>query len=140
MIVNGKYQIEGEEYRAKNASATENSFSFDIEGAYESGLVKKLRRTFELASDGITLCDRVEYSDVTESITERFVSTMKPEMGDGFAKIGGVKLLYDKERYAPSLNIDSYINHNVERVDIYLLDFTAKKEKESEFGFEIIIE
>ena len=138
-IINGKYQIEGEEYRATNVFATESSFSFDMEGAYESGLVKKLRRTFELSCDGITLCDRVEYSDATESITERFVSTVKPEMGDGSVKIGGVRMLYDKERYTPSLGIDSYVNHQVERVDIYLLDFTSKNERETEFRFEIAI-
>ncbi len=138
-IINGKYQIEGEKYRSKNAKATENTFSFDMEGAYEEGLITRLSRRFELFPDRILLTDTAEYSSRTESITERFVSTEKPTPREGVVDFSGVKLLYDKEKFEATVTEDSYIHHSVKKVDVYLVDLVPKREKETEFRFEIVI-
>ena len=139
-IINGKYQMFGAEYRTKNAKAYGNSFSFDMEGAYEEGLITRLNRRFELFPDRIILTDTAEYSPETESITERFVSTEKPTLSDGAVDFSGIKLLYDKEKFDAKLTEDSFINHYVKKTNVYLIDVLPKKEKETEFKFEIIIE
>ena len=137
-IINQKYQLHGVEYAAKNISATENSFSFDMEGAYEVGLVKRLRRTFELLPDRIILCDRVEYSEATESVTERFVSTTKPEIGNGFIAIDGIKLMFDETAFTANISTDSFESHRgSDRILVYLIDLLPKNERETEFRFEI---
>lgn len=139
-IINGKYQLFGAEYTAKNAKATDTTFSFDMEGAYEAGLVRKLNRTFELFDDRVILCDSVEYSDLTESITERFVSEIKPEIGDGYIDLGKLRVLFDKEKFTAGFTTDSYKSHfNSEIVTVYLIDLTPKTEKLTEFRFELTI-
>lgn len=139
-IINGKYQLFGEEYAAKNATATDTAFSFDMEGAYESGLVKKLHRSFELLEDKVILCDTVEYSDLTESVTERLVSEIKPEMGDGYVDLGSLRVIFDKEKFTADFTTDSYKHHSTcENVTVYLVDLTPKREKETEFRFEIVM-
>lgn len=139
-IINGKYQLHGADYAAKNVCATENSFSFDIEGAYEDGLVKRLRRSFELYDDKIVLCDTAEYSEKTKSITERLVSLTPPNIGDGYVDIESLRVLFDKTRFTASLTTDSFESHKgSEIITVYLIDFVPKEEKETKFKLEIII-
>lgn len=139
-IINGKYQLYGEEYAAKNVKACESTFSFDMEGAYEAGLVKKLNRSFELLEDRVFLCDTVEYSDLTESVTERLVSEIKPEIGEGYVDLGSLRVLFDKEKFTAGFTTDSYKHHmTCENVTVYLIDVTPRVENITEFKLEIII-
>ena len=139
-IINGEFQKVGREYSASNIKTSENTFSFDFEGAYEEGIVKKLSRYFEVKDKSVIVCDRVEYSDKTESVTERMVSWTKPEIGEGFVDLKTAKILFDSKRYTVTFTEDSYRNHaNVADVRIFLIDFKAVGEKESEFKFEIEI-
>lgn len=139
-IINGEFQKVGREYSASNVEVSGDKFSFDMEGAYEEGLVKKLHRSFEVKENGVTLCDMVEYSDKTESITERMVSWTKPEICDGYVDLKTAKIIFDKERYTVDFKEDSYRNHaNTEDIPVFLIDFKAVSEKKTKFKFEIII-
>ena len=40
-----------------------------------------------------------ELNDKTEEITERFVSTVKPEICEGYINLKSAKLLFDKEKF-----------------------------------------
>ena len=140
-IINGKYQMFGAEYAAKNAKADKNAFSFDMEGAYEAGLVERLNRSFELFDDKIILCDRVQYSDKTESIVERFVTTISPEICGEYVKIGSLKILFDKETFTATVTTDSYKHHTTcENITVYLIDLTPKLKNLTEFKFEFYFE
>ena len=137
-IINGKYQNEGREFAASDVKAGENEFSFDISGAYEKGLIKSLRRSFELKEDEIILTDKAEYSAMTEHITERMVSWIKPVISEDSVKLGTVTILFDKNKFTASVTEDSIKSHtDAKPIKIYLIDFEAKVKGEEVFKFEI---
>ena len=139
-IINGEFQKEGKEYCGKNVEATDTTFSVDIEGAYEAGIIDKIHREFEVKENSVTVNDKFTYSDKTKSITERFVSWNKPEVCDGFVDLKTAQILFDKEKYTVSFKEDTMRNHaNTEDVPVYLVDFAPVNEKETDFSFEIII-
>ena len=112
-----------------------------MEGAYEAGLVERLNRSFELFEDKIILCDRVQYSDKTESIVERFVTTISPEICGEYVKIGNLKILFDKEKLDASISTDSYKHHvTCEKITVYLIDLVPKQKNLTEFKFEFNLE
>ena len=139
-IINGQYQIDGENYRAKNVKSGNDFFEADIEGAYESGLVKRINRRFTLKEESVVLCDTIEYSERTESVTERMVSWTKPEICDGYVDLKTARILFDIEKYTVEYSQDSYRNHeNTEDVKVFLIDFKGVNKKETTFEFEILI-
>lgn len=134
-IINGKYQEFGSEFSAKNIRNTENSFELDIEGAYEKGLVNKINRKFSI-TDKVTLTDTFEFSDKTETVTERFVAKIKPELKDGYVDFGIGRILFDKERYVPSFDTETFVAENgKDIVTLYMTDFKAVSENERVFEF-----
>ncbi len=139
-IIDGNYQLFGEEYKAANVVATEDCFSLDIEGAYEKDLVKKFHRSFYMKEDGITIEDRIEFSDKTRKVIERFVSTTKPDVLDGVIHLGTVELHFDKDRYRVSVSEEYYrTQQTLELITVYLVDITSMRDGETEFKFDILV-
>ncbi len=139
-IVNGAYQCTGPDFYAKNAKATENTFSLCLENAYEKGAVQEIKRDFEIGEDKVILTDTVTFSENTQSVTERFISKIKPEICDGFVDFGIGKIKYDAKKYVPSLGTETFVAHNaVDVVTVYQLDFTPVSKDETVFRFEFLI-
>ena len=130
------YQIYGKQYKAKNASIDENSFSLDIEDAYEEGLVKKIHREFNLLDKGIKLCDTFEFSDKTEYVTERFVSLTKPSVKNGKVDLESASIIFDPNKYDLVSSVETYISRTG-TVEVYMIDFKGKIKAENCFEFEI---
>ena len=144
-IINGQYQCLGKEYKSEVIKAEENVFSIDLQGAYEKGLINKINRTFTINDDGVLLKDIFEYSEKTETVTERFVTRTEPKVLDGEIDLGTASILFDKDLYSVTISEDSYTSHRnmagspYIKVMVYLIDFTAKNENQTEFDFEIKI-
>ncbi len=143
-IINGQYQCLGKEYKSQVITASENVFSLDLQGAYESGLVNRYNRTFTVNDDSVLINDTFEYSEKTESITERFVTWTEPKITDGEIDLSTAKILFDKNLYSVNISVDYYNqNQNLpnagELIKVYLIDFTAKKDNETKFNFKIEI-
>ena len=137
-IINGTYQNFGSEYYAKDVTATGNSFSFDMSGAYNEGIIKRLHRSFELTDDRVILCDTVEYSEMTDNFTERMVSLTKPKLNDDFVDLGSVLIMYDNEKYKVSISEDSYKRHaDGSDIRVYFIDFETTGQNEN--IFELVI-
>lgn len=138
-IINGEYQLPGREYCANNAKASEDSFELNIENAYRKDIVKKINRRFNLTEDRIILKDRIEFSENTGAVTERFVSKLKPELYNGIVDFGVGKIIYDSDKYDASVNTETYVAHNgIDIVTVYLVDLTAKSSDEI-FEIEFVI-
>ena len=134
-IVEGKYQQYGKEYAAKNTVATEDSFSLDIEGAYEKGLCEKLHRCFELGEDSITLTDTV----LGANITERFISKISPVVCDGYVDYGIGRIAFDPEALDVAVRQESFTAFDgVTTVIVYQTDFIAKDPNCTEFRFQFL--
>ena len=141
-IINGTYQCYGGDYkyRAENMQVKDGVVSMDIEKAYEEDLVDKIHRTFKIGEDNIILTDDFVYSEKTESIVERFVSHIKPQLGENFVDFGKAKIVFDNKKYEVSVEKESYRNHyNTKDLDAYLVDFVAVADKETHFEFRIEI-
>ncbi len=145
-IIDGEYQGLGEEYNTQTVTANDDTFSLNLENAYQKGLIKKANRTFKLSEEGVVLTDVFEYSKENQVITERFVTRTKPKFKDGEVDLGSAKILFDANLYSVNASTDSYNKHGwgadpskLYKVPVYLIDFTAKKEKQTEFLFDIRI-
>ena len=139
-IINGQYQCEGKEYFAKNVSYSDNHFELDMENAYENGLVEKIHRRFDIGDDFVKFSDTFTYSEKTESVVERMISQIEPELYDGCVMIDGTKVMFDSERYSVSLSFEDYRNTNDDGEDrAYLIDFVPLNNRETEFVFDIKI-
>ena len=144
-IINGQYQCLGKEYKSQVIKAEENVFSIDLQGAYEAGIVNKINRTFIVGKDGVLIKDIFEYSDITEKITERFVTRTKPQIDEGEINLGAASIIYDKDLYNVSVIEDSYNGHRTwsekpfSPIAVYLIDFTAKEGSIKEFDCEFKI-
>lgn len=139
-IINGEYQCLGEEYKAKNVCANDSFFELDIEDAYAKGIINKINRRFEFNESSVKLSDTFEFSPITKTVTERFISKIEPQMGEGFFDLGVGKIKFDAERYESKLSVEQFVAHNaIDTVTVYLMDIVAKNsEKVFEIEFEII--
>lgn len=119
-IIDGEYQYNSREAASKNVVYEKGHFSMDIAGAYLNGKDKSVKRTFDMTDDKVTLTDVFEVGD--SAVVERFVSLVKPEMGDdGALHFGECKFSFFGDA---SLEINTESTHNG---TCYLVDFTLNK-------------
>jgi len=134
-IVNGKYQLAGKEYRATDVSISENEISMDIAKAY--GISGHIYRNFKIGDDSIVLHDSFELEQA-ESIIERFVSYVKPEIKDGLLVWNGMQLKFDGSALECSISSEKYKNNFKGIFDVWLIDLKVKNPAEKcDFEFEI---
>ncbi len=139
-IINSQYQCAGSEFCAKNVKATGNCFELNIEGAYASGITEGIRRQFVIDDDKVTLTDTFDFSPETVSVTERFISKIKPAVCEGYIDFDIARIIYDSDRYIPSVSTETFVAHNgTDVVTVYLIDFTPVSKEEKVFEFEFII-
>ena len=139
-IINGKNQLAGSTYKAANVCAGENFFSLDIEGAYEKGAIEKLNRHFEITNSSVILTDTFKLTSETDSICERFISLIEPQICDGFVSLGDTKICFEKGKYEVTLSSETYDTRmNADGLKTaYIIDFKLLKQ-ENKTVFEIII-
>lgn len=138
-IINGEYQKEGLQYRAENATATDNTFEIDIQNAYPVGIVGKINRRFALSDNKVVLVDEFEYVDDNTTVTERFISKRKADISDGVIDFGVGKIKYDANKFTAEISTDSFVHPNgIDNVDVYIADIKAIA-KESRFEIELVM-
>ena len=89
-IIDGKEQGSGRKYRANVQEVTENRFSMELQGAYETD-IPKIIRSFELGDHGVTVTDEYETIEGHE-IVERFISVVEPVVDGNKIYIGDIVL------------------------------------------------
>ena len=139
-IINGEYQQAGERFRSKNAKVSDTGFELNLECAYNPGIIEGINRQFTIDDNKVIMTDTFDFSPKTESVTERFVSKIKPEICDGYIDFGIARIVYDKERYVPSVSIETFVAHNnKDIVTVYLTDFAPASKEEKIFTFEFLM-
>ena len=139
-IINGEYQQVGERFRSKNAKVSDTGFELNLECAYNPGIIEGINRRFTIDDNKVIMTDTFDFSPKTESVTERFVSKIKPEICDGYIDFGIARIVYDKERYVPSVSIETFVAHNnKDIVTVYLTDFAPASKEEKIFTFEFLM-
>ena len=130
-IVNGKLQGTGRNYTSENLVIHKNGISYDFQAAYHAPELTKLHRdvSFDNEAGVVTIQDSFEFSEMPESLIERFVTEYEPKFFDGFITIEeneqSMSLYYDKEAWTPSLYVEKRSRGNTEKDCIsYCIDFS----------------
>lgn len=139
-IINGNGQKTGSEYAAQTYLFETDSpdaaqASMDIACAYGDDTLLSLIRhlTFAGQSHSLCLCDCYHFSKAPVSLTERFVTCQKPELGDHcvilYSEAGeSCRLSFDADRLEPSLSTDIHYRHSDGTPQtVYLIDFALKQ-------------
>ena len=96
-IINGVYQSEGAEFKARDCKFENGVFSIDIAGAYNLKELKALKRSFSFTDDSVTLTDDFFYEGDGD-IVERMVSFDTFAHGSqGEIIVGDAVICYDPE-------------------------------------------
>lgn len=140
-IVNGKYQCRPQNIVA--TAETDGKAFFEVEYAafYEDLTLKTAKRSFACDDNGVTLTDVFSFTETPKSLVERFVSLMKPELGDGAVTLGNVKLSYDKTAFTAHVSTEDYNGALGKKQTAYLIDlFPVALAKDAAYTFRFSVE
>ena len=130
-VVNGEYQMVGEEYSAYNVEYSAGVFSMDIAGAYPKSGVTSIHRTFLMNDDAVRLTDKYVMGE-DDVVVERFVTDVEPTLtSSDTILIGDATVRFDPTSAELTVNTEDGSSGKY-----YLLDFTLKRGIK-EFGIEI---
>lgn len=123
-IIDGAGQEYGSRYKGRVLNVCEDEFSLEMHEAYE-GNIKSVVRTFRLNENGIIIHDSFSNSS-GHSITERFVSVVKPNFTDEGVRIGNALL---KTEHKAELSEQVLPGHGGKPINVYLIDYNNIKEQ-----------
>ncbi len=124
-IIDGKYQLAGKEHAASDVVYEKGMFSADISGAYGAPELKSLKRSFTMYDDCVVLNDSYSLASPV-SITERFVTDIKPEhLGKGRIRLSDCIITYDPDVCTYKETVESGTRGSDNKH--YLLDLTLNE-------------
>jgi len=125
-IINGILQSNGIQYSSRDVYYEKGFFTMDISGAYDCPELKALKRSFVTKEDSVILTDEFEYTG-EGVITERFITSIKPEIEDDRIIIAEGVVYFDNTVAKP------YITEEVtgKGVIYYLINFDIDKDTKS---------
>lgn len=136
-IINGIYQSYGKR-EGGMIIADESRFKFSMKGGYEIDSLTSLTRDFECLENCIKLTDVFDFDEQPTSVTERFVSLLPIEQGDGCLICADSVLTYDKDLFAATFGSETVSRKGGTKDTVYYVDLTAKRlDKHLELTFEI---
>lgn len=138
-VINGKEQSGGE-YFGEIIKADNNSLVIDFENAYDDKTLKKLRRSFDFSDSGIKLCDEFEFCEIPQSITEHFVSAVKPKIQGDTIIMGDITVKLDKGSFDCRISEKTFSTGHHQSKTVYLTDMCFKSMQKSvtaEFYFSL---
>ena len=128
-IIDGKYQSAGAEY--KGTMTYENGVvTMDFGGAYDTDV--RAVRELRFAEKSVALTDTFEKQSGGASVTERFITTIQPEV-----KADGVWIenlcLAASASWQVEINEDLHYGHGAEEIPVYMIDYKTAAEKQVAF-------
>ena len=135
-IINGKYQKEGIKEKAVIYAESENEYCFSMQQVYCDESLKSLKRGFVCGEDSIVMTDSYEFSEMPESVVERFSTLTKPELSSGKVVCGETVLEYDADKFDAELVVEICNRAGSVKENLYLVDLKVKNpEVKMEFSF-----
>jgi len=133
-IINGKFQQEGEEYRAQSAYVPLNKeterLQLELAAAYGQKTLKQLTRTFHWSKKEqpvLVLEDTYAFTETPESLIERFITMLEPDVSGEQLIIPGrdhsLVIQYDHKQLQPHVQKLEFYDHFGVRQDVYAIDF-----------------
>ncbi len=143
-IVNGTYQLDGKEHAAREVNFREDGMSADIAAAYGDKTLLSLVRDFRFnqTSGALKLTDTYRFSEVPDSVIERFIAKVEPKLErEGIVTVTSedetLTITYDAARLTPKMHAETEVRSTGMKRISYLLDFELKNgEKEFSLTFD----
>ncbi len=130
-IINGEYQFVGRDAAASDVVYEKGRFSMDIAGAYPTGAVRSVKRTFTMDDGKVVMTDLYDMTREA-TVVERIVTLVKPEV-----KENGVVLVGDcRLSWYGNATLKVNTEECAEGI-CYLLDFTLN---DGENEFKVVME
>lgn len=99
------------------------AFSVDIAGAYDVEGLFSVKRDLLLDKGKFTLTDKFQFQQEQKlNVTERFVTTMKPEYREQILKLGKYRLS-SEPNILPRISSSELVNRFGETEILYLIDY-----------------
>ena len=143
-IINGKTQVAGKDAYAECVTVDETGISMRYEKAYRDDTLRELYRKFSFDKENavVNIRDRFVFDSKPESVTERFVTRVKPEVTDGEVILktekGKVALKFEKDSFVTSVTPNEVGDHMGVPFTYYNIDLCVKNpEKSMEFEFTV---
>ena len=121
-IIGETTQLPGKQFCGAVMSANENEFSLELQKAY--GIENKMSRKFEIFDSGIKMTDT--FGNITEPITERFITFIEPEIKDGKIHIADGVMEFCGEAKITSQTL---INHYMAPETVYIIEIPLQDNK-----------
>lgn len=137
-IIGGTFQKPGDDFYGKVISADGNSFSLEMEHAYDYAPLRSLVRSFVLTDSKVSLCDTFLFAEPESNLVERITTCSEPEIVGEDVYVCGKKLGYRQEIWQAGVSSEIYTTICGD-ITAYLIDFTLKSAAK-EAIFELAIE
>ena len=122
-IIDGKGQCNGKDYCGQMLNYGNGAFSVDIAGAYDVEGLFSVKRDLLLDKGKFTLTDKFQFQQEQKlNVTERFVTTMKPEYREQILKLGKYRLS-SEPNILPRISSSELVNRFGETEILYLIDY-----------------
>lgn len=145
-IVEGQYQVPGEEHGARNVTFGQWWMEMDLASAYGDENLRSLVRkiVFDSETGKTTLKDTFAFDTAPTSITERFITRSKAEVCGDTVRLTGEKAVlvihFDAEKLKPELGQKEVQAHGENCWEtLYTVDFAAV-DPQADCAFEFVIE
>ena len=109
----------------------EREYVFSMQNGYQIETLKSLKRGFLCDDDGITLTDTYEFTEMPESVVERFSTLVEPKLEEGRVIVGATVMEYDPSLYETTLTVESIERKKDVTEPLYLVDLKVKNPTES---------
>lgn len=123
-IICGEEQMYGADYKGNIVYAAKDEVRIEIHDAYKVKSLQKATRRFLLKDDCVILQDSFVFSDNKSSVTERFITKIKPEIVDDCVNIDYLKIKYPKSISKVNIWEKSYKSRGAIDDVLYGIDFS----------------
>lgn len=120
-IIDGKYQSPGAEF-AGEMTFENGVVTIDFGGAYDTDV--RAVRELRLEEKGMLLSDRFEKESGNAEVTERFITTIKPEVKADGVYVENLRLMAN-DGWSVSIGGEIHYGHGAEETMVYFIDYTA---------------
>ena len=145
-IINGKTQSAGKDRVAENVNVDLSGITMEIAKAYDVPELSSFKRSFAFENEPakLTVKDEFAFTGAIETLTERFITYIKPTSEDGrfilTASDGtSVSLTYDASLFDIVVEAHETPDHGGKLFTFYTVDLVVKAPK-ANMTFEFVIE
>ncbi len=134
-IINGKYQQQGKKYCAEVKKYCAENILMELKNAYDEPKLKSYTRNIKTDENTITINDLFSFSEGNNTVTERFVTKVKPTVCGDRLFIGNCEITTNGA--SCRIKKERYITHMLKEDTVYIIDFEKNVEKRWNFDIKI---